>query len=243
MKILTDIHTHTTISDHAYSTLIENARAAKEKGLELIAMTNHGPSMEDGAHIWHFMNFSVLPPVIEGISVLLGAEVNINNPKGEVDLPDNVLKKLGIVIASLHNPTYDFGGEADCTNAWLNVLDNPYIDVLGHTGRGDFPFDCEQVVKKAKDKDVLIEINACTLKKPDRRGVCREIALCCKANQAKIVVNSDAHYCASIGDFDDAVSFLSEIDFPKELIINRNAKTLINHLENKNKNFDYSLYI
>lgn len=243
MKILTDIHTHTTISDHAYSTLSENAKEAYTKGLELIAMTNHGPSMEDGAHIWHFMNFSVLPPFIEGIPVLPGAETNLKNPTGEVDLPDSVLKGLGVVIASIHNPTYDFGGEDDCTNAWLNVLDNPYIHILGHIGRGNFPFDIEKVIKKAKEKDVLIEINACTLKKPDRRPICHEIALCCKKHDAKIVVNSDAHYCKSIGEFDDAINFLLSIDFPEELIINKDAKTLINHLKNKNNNFDYSLYI
>ncbi len=243
MKILTDIHTHTTISHHAYSTLSENARAAKEKGLELIAMTNHGPSLEDGAHIWHFMNASVLPPIIEGIPVLPGVEVNIRNPKGEVDLPENLLKKMGVVIASMHNPTYDFMNEADCTNAWLNVLENPYIDVLGHPGRGNFPFDIEKVVQKAKEKDVCIEINMHTLSKPDRYGVCREIALCCKKHKTKIVVNSDAHYCGAIGEFDNAIRLLREIGFSDELIMNRNAKTLVNHLKAGNKDFDYSQYI
>lgn len=243
MKILTDTHTHTTVSSHAYSTLKENAAAAKAKGLEIIAMTNHGPQMEDGPHIWHFMNISVLPDEIDGIKVLHGAEVNILNPSGEVDLPDNVLKKLGMVITSIHTQTYDCEEEKDCTKAWLNVLENPYIDLLGHPGRGNFPFDRDKVIKKAAEKDVCVEINVHTLKKPDRRETCREIALCCKKYNAKIMVNSDAHYCDLIGDFDDAIAFLSEIDFPEELVVNRSKETLISYLKTKNKNVDYSKYI
>ena len=52
--IKTDLHTHTTASCHAYSTLEENVQWAKQIGLEAIAMTNHAPSLPDAPHIWHF---------------------------------------------------------------------------------------------------------------------------------------------------------------------------------------------
>ena len=54
MKILTDLHTHTLASTHAYSTLKENIDMAKQMGLEAIAVTDHGISMEDAPHLWHF---------------------------------------------------------------------------------------------------------------------------------------------------------------------------------------------
>lgn len=240
MEILTDIHTHTLVSDHAYSTLIENAAAAAERGLSLIAMTNHGPSMEDAPHIWHFVNLKVIPPKIGGVKVLCGAEANVINPEGELDIPNDILSELGIVIASLHNLTYKPSDSGDCTETWLNVLKNPYVDVLGHTGRGNFPFDYDTVVKEARDRDVCIEVNRHTITNERQRGVCREIILSCKKFGTKIVVNSDAHFCSQIGDFADAKEFLSEIDFPAELIVNRDEKSLLNHLKNKNKHFDYN---
>ena len=48
-KYVVDIHTHSVISQHAYSTIDENARAAKQKGLKLIAMTDHAPGMKNTA--------------------------------------------------------------------------------------------------------------------------------------------------------------------------------------------------
>ena len=57
MKLKIDLHSHTVSSGHAYSTLLENLRAAKEKGLEALAMTDHGPNMPGGPHLYHFYNF------------------------------------------------------------------------------------------------------------------------------------------------------------------------------------------
>lgn len=45
MKTLLDVHTHTIASGHAYSTLQEMAKAAKDKGLEILGITEHGPNI------------------------------------------------------------------------------------------------------------------------------------------------------------------------------------------------------
>lgn len=239
MKILTDTHTHTTASAHAYSTLMENVIAAKEKGLELLAMTNHCPMMEDAPHIWHFEYMKILPPVIDGVKMLYGAELNIINQKGEVDLPERVLKNLGIVIASIHTPVYEDRDEKDHTKTWLSVMENPYVDVLGHTGRNGYLFDHDTVIKTAKEKDICIEVNRYTISNEKFREACREIILCCKKHGAKMVVGSDAHFCSDVGNFEDAISFLKECDFPEELVVNKTAVDLINHLKNKKKYFNY----
>ena len=47
MKILVDTHTHTIASDHAYSTVLENAAAAARAGLEALAVTDHTPPLTD----------------------------------------------------------------------------------------------------------------------------------------------------------------------------------------------------
>ncbi len=233
MKILTDTHTHTVASTHAYSTIRENAQIASEKGLELIAMTDHAVNTPDSPHLFYFQNLKSVPSTIFGVKILRGAELNIVNQNGEVDLPEIILKKLGITIASIHAPAYEGRDEKDHTKTWLNVMDNPYVDVLGHTGRNGFSYDHEAVIKKAKERDVCIEVNRYTLTKDVQKDICRNIILCCKKYGAKICVGSDAHYCDTVGDFKDAITLLKECNFPEELIVNRNAETLLNHLKNR----------
>ena len=240
MKILTDTHTHTMVSAHAYSTLLENVRAAKERKLELLATTNHAPAIPDGAHEWHFHCTHELPDVIDGVKMLYGAELNVLDPSGRIDLPEFVLKMQGLHIASLHEPCYNSQGKTDHTKTWLNVLKNPYVDILGHVGRGDFPFDHNAVAKAAKEADVCIEINCKTLSDSASREVCADVLACCKKYGTKITVGSDSHFCGYIGDFENAISLLSEVDYPEELVVSRNADSLLSHLKNKNKYFRYA---
>ena len=240
MKILTDIHTHTVASTHAYSTIRENAFAAAEKGLELIAKTDHSISTPDAPHIFHFENLKALPSNIGGVKVLKGVECSVLNNKGDIDLLERLLKRMEIVIVSIHSVVYKQKNKADHTKTWLSVMDNPYVDILGHTGRNDFNFDHDAVAKKAKEKDVMIEVNRYTLTKEKQKEVCRSIILACKKHGAKICLGSDAHYCDSVGDFEDAINLLKDCDFPEELIISRDAKTLTAHLKNKKPYLEFN---
>ena len=233
MKIFTDIHTHTMASAHAYSTLTENVNAARERGLELIAMTNHCPGMAVAPHIWHFENMKCIPRTINGVKVLRGAELNILNKKGEVDMDESHLKRLEVAIASLHQSMYENKNDDDHTETWLNVMDNPYVDILGHPGRSGYKFDHDAVIKKAIEKNICIEVNQLTIRKPEYRPECREIILACKKHGAKITVSSDSHFWDTIGGFDDVIYLLTELDFPEELIVNRNEKSLMGYLKVK----------
>ena len=77
MKIIADLHTHTLVSHHAYSSLEEMVAGAERANLSAIAITDHGPQMPDGANSWHFTSMWIVPRVINGITVLLGGEANI----------------------------------------------------------------------------------------------------------------------------------------------------------------------
>ena len=132
MKILTDIHCHTIASAHAYSTVCELAHTAAERGMEAIAVTDHAPAIGDAPHIWHFENLRNIPRSIDGVRVLLGAEANIIDDDGNTDMPEHILKWLDITVASLHDVCFGgTKGRADYTDMDLNVLSNPYIDIIG----------------------------------------------------------------------------------------------------------------
>ena len=104
MKILADTHAHTIVSGHAYSTIREMAAAAVSRGMQAMALTEHAPDMPGTCQEYYFMNLDVVPREMNGIRMLFGAELNILNPQGEVDLSDQIIKDLDIVIASIHIP-------------------------------------------------------------------------------------------------------------------------------------------
>jgi len=234
MKILVDTHTHTNVSAHAYSTLRENVEIAKLKGLEGIVMTNHAPALGDAPHIWHFHCLNQLPREIDGIKVLYGVQANVLDENGNLDMMPHDLKNCEVVIASIHGPCYSPGTIEKHTNTWLNVIKNPYVTIIGHSGEEALKYDYEKVIAAAKEADVCIEINAHSFKA--RWGTeknCRTIAETCKKLGTNIVVSSDAHICFNIGNFDAALEMLSEIGFPEELIMNTSAEKFINYIERK----------
>lgn len=228
MKILTDLHCHTIASVHAYSTIKEIAELAKEKGLEAVAITDHGMEMEDAPMSWHFSCLARdVPDEMAGIRVLAGCEANILDKSGRTEFSDALLKKLDIVIASIHTPCYYSAMGGEHTSAYMGALNNPYIDILGHSGNPNYLYDIEAVVKKAKELNKLIEINSHSFDaRPANIEICCEIAKMCKKIGTGIVVNSDAHICYHVGEISKAVAMLEDIDFPEELIINRSLKVL-----------------
>lgn len=234
MKILFDTHTHTNVSTHAYSTLLENVAVAKQKGMEGIAMTNHAPAIGDAPHIWHFYCMDNIPREIDGVKVLCGVEANILDENGTLDMTSFDLNFCDIVIASLHNPCYVAGTVEKHTNTWLNVIKNPYVDILGHSGEECFKYDLDTVILAAKDANKCVEINAHSFR--FRKGAkenCQKIAETCKKFGANIVVASDAHFCHDIGNFELAIKLLTEIQFPEELIMNTSAEKFISYIKRR----------
>ena len=77
MKALIDLHTHTLVSGHAYSTIKENVEAAKLAGLKYIGLSEHAPNMPASPHAYYFQNVHVIPKEIDGVRVIQGIEANI----------------------------------------------------------------------------------------------------------------------------------------------------------------------
>lgn len=237
MNFELDVHTHTIVSGHAYSTFMENVKHASDIGLKVLGTTDHAPAMPGGPHEYYFRNLKVLPRKLYGVTLLYGSEVNILNQKGNVDLPEYVLDKLDVVIASLHDICYEGGTREENTEALLNVMDNPYIDILGHIGNPAFQIYEEEVVKKAKEKNIFIEINNSSFvsSRLGSKDVCIEIAKMCKNYNTKVIVGSDAHFHEKIGDFAEAEKVLKSVNMPEDLIINLDSNKFLGYLKNKGK--------
>lgn len=230
MKYVADIHTHSVISQHAYSTIDENAKAANQKGLKLIAMTDHAPGMKNTAPRAFFTNYHVLPNFLHNVEILHGAELNIMDYDGTVDLQEDILKTLDIAIASLHPPCISFGTKEENTKACIKAMENPFVDILGHPGDPRYPIDVKKIVQTSKETKCLLEINNASLVPSGfRKGsdiIIEQILHYAMKYEVPIVLGSDAHFYTQIGDFTYCNSLLEKIDFPDELVINTSVEKL-----------------
>lgn len=232
MKIVADLHTHTMVSEHAYSTVDEMLNSAKDKGLLALAITDHGPQSSDGAKEVHFKAMHSLPKYVNGVRLLRGCEVNILDYNGRVDLRNNVLEYLDFIVASYHEDCIRPIDKNNHTNGYAEIVKNPDIDCLGHVGNPKFEFDIEYIVKLCKEYNKLIEINSSSF--TVRKGsapICREVALACKKYETNIIVTSDAHSKYKVGDFKDSIELLMSVDFPEYLIVNSDYDKLTEYLD------------
>lgn len=234
MRDILDLHTHTTASGHAYNSLYEMIRSAADKGVSLYGCSDHTPAMPGGPDKMYFVNFRVIPRTIYGVNVLMGAELNLLKPDGSVDLPENILKKLDYAIASLHLPCTKPGTTKENTAAYLNVMENPYVQIIGHPDDGRYPVDYQALVAGAKKHHKLLEVNNSSLRPNSVRPNAREnyltmLALCMEY-EVSIIINSDAHVEADVGNHRYAHQLLEEISFPEELVVNTSLEKLIPYL-------------
>lgn len=221
---LLDSHTHTIASGHAYSTMNDMIAAAKQAGLSLLAITEHAPDMPGTCPLFYFNNLKVVPRKYDDLWVLQGVELNILNRHGEIDLPQETIKNLDVVIASIHPPCYHEEDPEAHIEAYLNVMENPYVNIIGHPDDGRFPIDYKVLVQAAKEHHKLLEVNSSSLAptsfRQNARENYKEMLAFCRKYEVPVIVNSDAHVDRSVGDHVRAWNLIQEVQFPEELIVN-----------------------
>lgn len=239
MRDVIDTHTHTIASGHAYNTMTEMMQSAAEKGLELLAITDHAPAMPGSTHQFYFSNSNMIDrdyytKKFGGKTrYLIGSELNIL-PGGDVDLSENDLKNLDITIASMHLPCYKPASKEEHTRDYLRILENPDIHVIGHPDDGRYPVDFRALVAAAKSNHKVLELNNHSLDPLSTRPNAHENDTCmlklCMEYQQPIIINSDAHTELEIGNHASAWKLIEELGFPEELILNTSVEKLLPYL-------------
>ncbi len=228
MKNILDSHTHTLASGHAYNTVYEMVRAAADKGLELLALTEHSMKMPGTCHEFYFMNLKVLPRTMCGIEVLFGVEANIMDYDGTLDMRQDLLERMDVVIASMHTPCVKSGTKEENTRACLKTMENPAVNILGHPDDSRYPVDYEALVLGAKENHVLLELNNSSLHPLGARKdpLPNDIVMLelCRRYEVPVIMNSDAHCAEDVGNHQFTDLLISELDFPEHLIVNRSLE-------------------
>jgi DNA polymerase (family 10) len=198
-----DLHMHTTATD-GRADAETMARAARDAGLQYIAITDHSQSLamanglDETRALEHARMIRSLNGRVEGLTVLAGIECDIR-PDGTMDLADDCLAQLDIVIASVHSAFNQ--DEAQMTDRVLRAIANAYVDVIGHpTGRlilkrDGYKLRIDEVIAAAASAGVALEINS----QVDRLDLSDAQARLAKDRGVKIIIDSDAHSPAGLG--------------------------------------------
>ncbi|MFI5004911.1 MAG: DNA polymerase/3'-5' exonuclease PolX [Solirubrobacterales bacterium] len=192
-----DLHCHTVASD-GRGTIEEMALAARERGYEYLAITDHSASHGFGNDVSpaqlqrQIERVADVDARVEGIRLLAGSEVNIL-PDGTLDYEDELLARLDWVVASVHTA---FGmPEAAMTERMIAAIEHPLVDAIGHpTGRlivrrEPYAVDLQAVFEAAARTGTMLEINA----NPARRDLSDAHARAAVRAGARIAIDSDAH--------------------------------------------------
>ncbi|MDO4521848.1 MAG: phosphatase [Eubacteriales bacterium] len=223
-----DIHTHSIASGHGTSaTIADMAKVAAARGLKLLGISDHAPSTLCSGTTSYFRSLAMAPKQRCGIDLRYGVELNILDTKGTVDLDASTLAHLDYAIASLHLPNFKPGSRQENTEAYIQAMKHPYVKVIGHCDDTRYPADYPAILQAAMEHHVFLEINNASLSPDSYRGDTREnnkeILRLCMQYRYPVLLSSDSHGTAHVGDFTYAEALIKELDFPRELILNTRA--------------------
>jgi DNA polymerase (family 10) len=219
-----DLHSHTIASD-GHNTIDEMAMAARERGYEYLAITDHSASHGFGNDVSPDALRRQIELVREadarlgGIELLVGSEVNIL-PDGSLDYDDELLAELDWVIASVHT-SFGMGAEK-MTERMIAAIEHPLVDAIGHpTGRlierrEPYAIDLDAVFAAAARTGTMLEINA----NPDRRDLSDVNARAAARAGVTIVIDSDAHRTATLANMRWGVATARRAWLTKEHVAN-----------------------
>ena len=197
-----DLHVHTRATD-GLNTIAEMAAAARARGYEYIAITDHSKHLT----VAHGLDATRLRAQIREIDrlndsdlkihILKGIEVDILED-GTLDLDDETLSALDLVVGAVHS-RFDLSRERQ-TERILRAMDHPKFTILAHpTGRliptrEPYDLDMERILRAAKARGCFLELNA----HPDRLDLTDIYCRLAKTEGVRIAISTDAH---AVGDF------------------------------------------
>ena len=235
MTPLLDLHTHSVASGHAYSTIQEMAQAAADKGLQILGITEHAPSLPGACASIYFRNLHVVPRQMYGVRLLMGVELNILDTTGRLDLDETHYRCCDLRIAGIHSLCWQGGTRAQNTEAMLAAIHSPWTHIISHPGDGACELDYEPLVLAAKEAHTLLEVNNHSMAPQRKNMVVRdnnlEILRLCKKYEVPTILGSDAHVSYQIADYERLYPLLAETDFPDELVMNYWPEQCLSYLK------------
>lgn len=197
-----DLHSHTSATDGSF-TLAEMAQAARDRGYEYLAVTDHSKSLtvahglDEDRLARQIDEIAQLNDGFDGFRLLASIEVDILEDGG-LDLADDILSRLDLVVCSIHSGLNR--SEEKQTERIIRAMDNPHCSIIGHpTGRllgsrQPYPVNMKRLLEAAAERGVFFEINA----QPERLDLRDEDVHAAKELGIKLAIATDAHSPANL---------------------------------------------
>ncbi len=160
-----DLHVHTTASEGTMilAQVVEDARS---RGYAYVAVCDHSRSAQYAHGLTierlraQMKEIDALNAKLRGFRLLKGSEVDIL-ADGTLDFPDELLKGLDFVVASIHS-----GFRKNVTARMIEAMKNPHVSAIAHptgrliSGREGYEVDIEKVIAAAREHKKALELNA-----------------------------------------------------------------------------------
>jgi DNA polymerase (family 10) len=217
-----DLHSHTNLTD-GLASLEQMVTAAKARGYEYYAITDHAPMLSmdrmtrDRAE--HQRAEVHQLAARDGITLLHGSELNIG-PDGSLDWDDDFLATFDVLVASMHSHFHQSRDEM--TRRLVRAVEHPFVNILGHpTGRllGKRPaadFDVDAVFASAARAGTALEINGF----PDRLDLDDQLARRAREHGVTFAINSDAHAIPHLDNARFGVAVAQRAWVEPDLVVN-----------------------
>jgi histidinol phosphatase-like PHP family hydrolase len=220
-----DLQMHTTWSDGSGGVL-EMAEAAKQRGYEFIAITDHSKGLKIAGGIderalakqAREIAAANLSRQIRGLTVLRSIEMNLN-PRGEGDMDPKSLAQLDIVLGAFHSALRT---KEDQTPRYVAALRNPDIQILGHPRGRIFNFrvglqaDWPRVFAEAAKLDKAVEIDSY----PDRQDLNLALLRVARKAGVRISLGTDAHHADQLAFIELGLAAALKARIPADRILN-----------------------
>ena len=220
-----DLHIHSIHSGHAYGTFYDIVDEALKKKMEMIAITDHGPSMAGVTGDLHFVMGARMPK--SKLKILWGCEANIVDGNGELDLTKRHIAALDLILVGFHKTGYVDQGKEKNTLVMEKVLKKPFVKVLTHPTHQQFECDFDRIVEAALENGVLPELNLTYLREQvNDFALFKRLVEIVQSKGQKLIVNSDAHFVHEIGDDSILGEYWDRLGMTDDIVINNHPAEL-----------------
>jgi DNA polymerase (family X) len=224
-----DLHMHSTWSSDAQDTIADMAEAAKGRGYEYVAITDHAHYLRDGRFHAQTEEIAALNERLAPFRILRGIEVSIRTD-GTLDFPDDQLATCDWVMASLHSAF-----ERSPTERVLAAMESPHVDGIGHltarklNRRSGTEIAVDKVIEKAHETGTFLEINS----QPDRLDLRDTHARAAGEAGLPLVISTDAHEVGALGFVELGVAQARRAWLTKDQILNTRSWREIERLRKR----------
>jgi DNA polymerase (family X) len=224
-----DLHMHSTWSSDGKDTLADMAAAAKARGYDYVAITDHAHYLRDGRFAAQAEEVAALNEELAPFRLLRGIEVSIRTD-GSLDFSDDELGECDWVMASLHSAF-----DRSPTERVLTAMENPHVDCIGHltarklNRRVGTELAVDQVIEKALETGTFLEINS----QPDRLDLRDTHARLAGEAGLLLTISTDAHELPALDYVELGVAQARRAWLTKKQVLNTRSWSQIEKLKKR----------